>query len=125
LPACLSAQGPSLSIPDRDAFQLRLTPFNSTPTFARPRAEDYDGAERTRVFCAQREALWHAGDHDPIPEDTGETEPKPASLGLDSLSFLSLLHPALGFNDAALDRRASGLTTDRGLFEPTPRRAQR
>ena len=33
----LSAQGPSLvSIPTRlDAFQTHLTPFNSTPTFAR------------------------------------------------------------------------------------------
>jgi hypothetical protein len=30
--AFLSAQGPSLSIPThRDAFQLHLTPFNSTP----------------------------------------------------------------------------------------------
>jgi hypothetical protein len=26
---------PSLSIPALDAFQLQLTPFNSTPTFAR------------------------------------------------------------------------------------------
>ena len=31
MPSSLSAQGPSLSIPDRDAFQLQLTPFNSTP----------------------------------------------------------------------------------------------
>jgi hypothetical protein len=30
LPACLSAQGPSLSIPALGAFQLHLTPFNST-----------------------------------------------------------------------------------------------
>ena len=34
-PAHLSAQGPSRSIPTRlDAFQLNLTPFNSTPTIA-------------------------------------------------------------------------------------------
>ena len=33
-PACLSAHT-SLSIPAIDAFQLQLTPFNSTPTFAR------------------------------------------------------------------------------------------
>ena len=33
LPAHLSAH-PSLSIPALDAFQLQLTPFNSTPTFA-------------------------------------------------------------------------------------------
>jgi hypothetical protein len=31
-PAHLAAQGPSLSIPAIDAFQLHLTPFNSTPT---------------------------------------------------------------------------------------------
>jgi hypothetical protein len=31
LPASLSAH-PSVSIPAIDAFQLRLTPFNSTPT---------------------------------------------------------------------------------------------
>jgi phenylpropionate dioxygenase-like ring-hydroxylating dioxygenase large terminal subunit len=44
-PACLSAQGPSLSIPVLDAFQRQLTPFNSTPTFARierPRVRDRD-----------------------------------------------------------------------------------
>ena len=35
LPSSLSAQGPSLSIPALGAFQLQLTPFNSTPTFAR------------------------------------------------------------------------------------------
>jgi len=34
-PASLSAHHPSLSIPALDAFQLHLTPFNSTPTFAR------------------------------------------------------------------------------------------
>jgi hypothetical protein len=34
LPAHLSAHT-SLSIPALGAFQLRLTPFNSTPTFAR------------------------------------------------------------------------------------------
>ena len=34
-PSSLSVQGPSLSIPVLDAFQLQLTPFNSTPTFAR------------------------------------------------------------------------------------------
>ena len=33
MPACLSAH-PSLSIPALGAFQLHLTPFNSTPTFA-------------------------------------------------------------------------------------------
>ena len=35
LPASLSAQGTSLSIPAIDAFQLHLTPFNSTPTSLR------------------------------------------------------------------------------------------
>jgi COPII coat assembly protein SEC16 len=34
LPSSLSAH-PSLSIPALEAYQLRLTPFNSTPTFAR------------------------------------------------------------------------------------------
>ena len=33
MPACLSAH-PPLSIPAIDAFQLQLTPLNSTPTFA-------------------------------------------------------------------------------------------
>ena len=33
MPSSLHAQ-PSLSIPALDAFQLQLTPFNSTPTFA-------------------------------------------------------------------------------------------
>ena len=46
-PAHLSAH-PSLSIPVLDAFQLQLTPFNSTPTFAcieRPSASDDDAAD--------------------------------------------------------------------------------
>jgi hypothetical protein len=34
LPSSLFAH-PSLSIPDLDAFELQLTPLNSTPTFAR------------------------------------------------------------------------------------------
>ena len=33
MPSSLSAQGPTLSIPVLDAFQLHLTPLNSTPTF--------------------------------------------------------------------------------------------
>ena len=32
LPASLSAQGPSVSIPAYDTFQLHLTPFDSAPT---------------------------------------------------------------------------------------------
>jgi 25S rRNA (cytosine2870-C5)-methyltransferase len=47
--ACLYAQGPSLSIPTLDAFELHLTPLNSTPTFAR--------MERPSVTVEENEAV--------------------------------------------------------------------
>ena len=39
----LSAQGPSLSTPARDAFRLQLTPFNSTPDVAASRGPTREG----------------------------------------------------------------------------------
>ena len=48
LPACLCAHT-SLSIPALDAFQLQLTPMNSTPTFARTeRPSSFRPARRRR-----------------------------------------------------------------------------
>ena len=70
MPSCLSAQGPSLSIPALDAFQLQLTPFNSTPTFARIERPsvagerkgflEYDARPGDAVFIP--EGWWHQVD---------------------------------------------------------------
>jgi hypothetical protein len=60
LPSCLSAH-PSLSIPALDAFQLQLTPFNSTPTFACiERPLEYDARPGDAVFIP--EGWWHQVD---------------------------------------------------------------
>jgi hypothetical protein len=58
LPAHLSAHI-SLSIPALDAFQLHLTPFNSTPTFARIRAQNVtaDGEKIVGDIASGAESL--------------------------------------------------------------------
>ena len=43
----ISLRPPLVSIPDRDAFQLQLTPFNSTPTFARMERPSSPGSGAT------------------------------------------------------------------------------
>jgi len=48
-PACLSAQGPPLSIPALDAFQLHLTPLNSTPTSLRMERPAVQRAHQARA----------------------------------------------------------------------------
>ena len=48
MPSSLSAQGPSLSIPAIDAFQLQLTPFNSTQA----ELEYPEGHVSTSVYVA-------------------------------------------------------------------------
>ena len=60
MPAHLSAQGPSLSIPALGAFQLRLTPFNSTPTSQlREASDEASGSHlRWRTDVAKTRPHW-------------------------------------------------------------------